>query len=199
MVALTVISAAWLLLGGSDLVQTMSVDGRVLSILVVVVALGAVATTAVASRSAAIRSRIAPFAGRMLSSPAEHPILALARCCADRWVLGHPDWHHGRAAAALRRSGFAFASFRHHGRAGAGRHAQSGARRRGRERSVDGGGGAAGGNSRRASRAGGGCLPAGALSGDAARLGSGAAGAGGRPSSLMSAIPDTFRRSTREP
>ena len=31
----------------------------------------------VASRSTAIRSRIAPFAGRMLSSPAEHPILAI--------------------------------------------------------------------------------------------------------------------------
>jgi glycosyltransferase 2 family protein len=74
--ALTVISAAWLLLGGSDLVRTMSVDGRVLPILVVVVVLGAVATTAV-SRSAAIRSRVAPFAGRMLSSPAEHPMLAL--------------------------------------------------------------------------------------------------------------------------
>ncbi len=75
-VALTVISAAWLILGGSELVQTMSLDGRVLALLAVVVALSAVALTGL-RRSPAIRSRIAPFAGRMLSSPAERPILAL--------------------------------------------------------------------------------------------------------------------------
>jgi glycosyltransferase 2 family protein len=75
-VALSVISAAWLVLGGSELVQTMTVDSRVLALLAVVVALGAVAMSAV-SRSTAIRSRVAPFAGRMLSSPAEHPMLAL--------------------------------------------------------------------------------------------------------------------------
>jgi uncharacterized membrane protein YbhN (UPF0104 family) len=75
-VALTVISAAWLVLGGSDLVQTLSVDGRLLAVLAVVVALSAVGMGAV-SRSTAIRSRIAPFAGRMRSSPAEHPMLAL--------------------------------------------------------------------------------------------------------------------------
>jgi glycosyltransferase 2 family protein len=75
-IALTAISAAWLLLGGSNLIQTMSVDGRVLAIVVLVVALGAIALSAV-GRSTAIRSRIAPFAGRMLSSPAEHPMLAL--------------------------------------------------------------------------------------------------------------------------
>ena len=75
-VALTVISAAWLVLGGSDLVRTLSVDGRLLALVAVVVALSAVAMGA-ASRSAAIRSRIAPFAGRMRSSPAEHPMLAL--------------------------------------------------------------------------------------------------------------------------
>ncbi len=74
--ALTVISAAWLLLGGSDLVQSMRVDGRVLAILVIVLALGAIAMS-VMSRSTAIRERIAPFAGRMLSSPADHPMLAL--------------------------------------------------------------------------------------------------------------------------
>ena len=75
-VALTVISAAWLILGGSDLVQTMSLDGRILALLAVVVALGAVAMSG-ARRSPAIRTRIAPFAGRMLSSPVEHPMLAL--------------------------------------------------------------------------------------------------------------------------
>jgi hypothetical protein len=74
--ALSVISAVWLVLGGSDLVQTISVDGWVMALLAAVVALGAVAMSG-ASRSPAIRSRVAPFAGRMLSSPAEHPMLAL--------------------------------------------------------------------------------------------------------------------------
>jgi len=74
--ALTVIAAAWLLLGGSDLVQTMSVDGRVLAILGIVVASGAVALGTL-SRSTAIRARIAPFVGRLLSSPADHPLRAL--------------------------------------------------------------------------------------------------------------------------
>jgi glycosyltransferase 2 family protein len=74
--ALTVISAAWLLLGGSDLVQTMDVDARVLTLVVVAGALSLIAMGAL-SRSTAIRSRIVPFAGRMLSSPAEHPMLAL--------------------------------------------------------------------------------------------------------------------------
>jgi hypothetical protein len=74
--ALSVISAVWLVLGGSDLVQTISVDGWVIALLAVVMALGAVAMSG-ASRSPAIRSRVAPFTGRMLSSPAEHPMLAL--------------------------------------------------------------------------------------------------------------------------
>ena len=75
-VALTAISAAWLVLGGSELVQTMTIDGRVLVLFAVVVALGVGAMSA-ASRSSAIRSRIAPFTGRMRSGPAEHPLLAL--------------------------------------------------------------------------------------------------------------------------
>jgi uncharacterized membrane protein YbhN (UPF0104 family) len=74
--ALSVISAAWLILGGSDLVQTMTFDGRVVALVAIISAFGAGAMRA-ASRSAAIRSRIAPFAGRMLSSPVEHPVLAL--------------------------------------------------------------------------------------------------------------------------
>jgi glycosyltransferase 2 family protein len=76
-VALTIISGMWLFLGGSEFVRTMSIDGRVVTIFMVVVALGLVAMIAV-SRSTAIRARIAPFAGRMLSSPVEHPMLALA-------------------------------------------------------------------------------------------------------------------------
>jgi uncharacterized protein (TIRG00374 family) len=75
-VALSAISAAWLILGGSELVQTMTVDGRVLVFIAMIGVLGAVAMR-FASRSTAIRSRITPFAGRMLSSPAEHPVLAL--------------------------------------------------------------------------------------------------------------------------
>ena len=74
--ALAIISAIWLVLGGSELVQTISVEGWVIALLAVVVALGAVAIGG-ASRSPVIRSRIAPFASRMLSSPVEHPILAL--------------------------------------------------------------------------------------------------------------------------
>lgn len=74
--ALATISGMWLFLGGSELVQTMSVDRRVVVIFVVVAALGAAAITAM-SRSTAIRARIAPFAGRMLSSPGQHPMLAL--------------------------------------------------------------------------------------------------------------------------
>lgn len=74
--ALSLISAAWLLLGGSDLVQSVSADGRVLLLWAVIVVLGMVMTAAVC-RSTAIRSRIAPFASRLLSSPTRHPILAL--------------------------------------------------------------------------------------------------------------------------
>jgi len=76
LVALSLISAAWLIVGGSDLVQTMTVDGRVLLLVALLGAIGAVAMY-FATRSAAIRSRIAPLAGRMLSSPVEHPVLAL--------------------------------------------------------------------------------------------------------------------------
>jgi len=76
LVALSLISAAWLIVGGSDLVQTMTVDGRVLLLVALLGAIGAVAMY-FATRSAAIRSRIAPLASRMLFSPVEHPVLAL--------------------------------------------------------------------------------------------------------------------------
>jgi uncharacterized protein (TIRG00374 family) len=74
--ALSVISAAWLILGGSDLVQTITVDSRALVLIAIAGGLGAIAIR-FTSRSTAVRSRIAPFAGRMRSSPAEHPGLAL--------------------------------------------------------------------------------------------------------------------------
>src|SRR5829696_300589 len=50
--ALVVISAAWLILGGSELVQTMTVDGRVLLLVALLGAIGAVAMY-FATRSAA--------------------------------------------------------------------------------------------------------------------------------------------------
>ncbi|HEX2280715.1 MAG TPA: lysylphosphatidylglycerol synthase transmembrane domain-containing protein [Thermomicrobiales bacterium] len=76
LLALSLISAAWLLLGGSDLVQSVSADGRVLLVSAVIVVLGVIVVTAV-SRSTPIRSRIAPFTRRLVSSPARHPVLAL--------------------------------------------------------------------------------------------------------------------------
>ena len=74
--ALSLVSAAWLVLGGSDHVPLLFGDARALLIWAFVVALGAVLTF-VARRSSALRSRIAPFVGRFLASPATHPVLAL--------------------------------------------------------------------------------------------------------------------------
>lgn len=75
-VALLVISASWLVVGGSDPIRMITVDGRVLSSIAIAVVLGAL-VIGIANRSTVLRSRIAPFAGRMVSSPAEHPVLAL--------------------------------------------------------------------------------------------------------------------------
>jgi glycosyltransferase 2 family protein len=76
LIALCVISAAWLLLGGAELVQSVSADGRVVLGWAVIVVLGVVAMVAVI-RSTGIRSHIAPIISRLVSSPARHPILAL--------------------------------------------------------------------------------------------------------------------------
>jgi uncharacterized membrane protein YbhN (UPF0104 family) len=74
--ALGTVSAAWLALGGRDLVWTMSIDGRAL--LIAGGALGLAILVAVAlTRVAAVRSRVAPFAGNLRSGPREHPGLAL--------------------------------------------------------------------------------------------------------------------------
>ena len=177
-VALCVISAAWLVLGGSDLVQTMSVDGRVLALLAVVVGIGAVATGA-ASRSTAIRSRIAPFAGRMRSSPAEHPMLALLAV-----VLTTGFWgiQIGIMAALLQLFGVAASLSLLLGIMGVPVLV-------GMLSPVPGGAGsrealmaaaARLGESRGTSRAGGDCLSSGALSGDATGMGSSPPGASGR-------------------
>jgi uncharacterized membrane protein YbhN (UPF0104 family) len=74
--ALAAISAAWLALGGLDLVQTISVDGRVLLVAVGVLVL-AVLLAAAISRVAAVRVRVAPFTGNLLSGPSRNPLLAL--------------------------------------------------------------------------------------------------------------------------
>ena len=76
LLALALISAAWLVLGGLVLLQSVTIDGRVLAVGATAFVLGAVAI-AVLARSTAIRSRIAPFARRMISNPVEHPLLAL--------------------------------------------------------------------------------------------------------------------------
>ena len=74
--ALIVTSVAWLVLGGSILVQTMTFDGRVLAIGAGVSVVGVV-VAGVMSRSSAIRSRVASLARRMVSGPSEHPVLAV--------------------------------------------------------------------------------------------------------------------------
>ena len=142
-VALCVISAAWLVLGGSDLVQTMSFDSRILALLAVVVGIGAIATSA-ASRSTAIRSRIAPFAGRMRSSPGSTRCWHSLPLCSPLGS-GASSLRSWPPVATLRRGGLAFAPPWDHGCPGAGRHAQPAAWRRRGQRGVDGGGGSAGG------------------------------------------------------
>ncbi|MBW3631647.1 MAG: flippase-like domain-containing protein [Chloroflexi bacterium] len=76
LLVLALISVAWLVLGGLVLLQSMAIDSRFLAIGATAAVLGAIAL-GVLARSAAIRSRIAPFARRMISSPVEHPLLAL--------------------------------------------------------------------------------------------------------------------------
>jgi uncharacterized membrane protein YbhN (UPF0104 family) len=74
--ALTVISVAWLVMGGSVLLQTVKIDASVLAIGAAVIVLGAVAA-GIMARSTPIRSHVTPFARRMISNPADHPLLAL--------------------------------------------------------------------------------------------------------------------------
>jgi glycosyltransferase 2 family protein len=74
--ALAAISAAWLALGGLDLVQTISVDGRALLVAVVALVLAVLVSVSL-SRVAAVRARVVPFTGNLLSGPSRHPLLAL--------------------------------------------------------------------------------------------------------------------------
>jgi glycosyltransferase 2 family protein len=88
LLALVLVSAAWLVLGGLVLLQSIIIDERVLAAGATAIAVGAV-IAAVLVRSTAIRSRIAPFTSRMISSPAEHPGLALLALVltAGFWLL----------------------------------------------------------------------------------------------------------------
>jgi uncharacterized membrane protein YbhN (UPF0104 family) len=74
--ALVFISVAWLALGGSALLLSMPVNRGALTVVATLLVLGVVAVGLVA-RSDAVHSRVAPFARRMVSSPADHPLLAL--------------------------------------------------------------------------------------------------------------------------
>ena len=90
-VALAIISVAWLFPGGADLVQT-KVDGWVIVLLAVVVVLVAVLILGSSkSRRSVPASRLCR---RMLSNPVEHPILALF-AVGSRADSGHPTRHHG--------------------------------------------------------------------------------------------------------
>jgi hypothetical protein len=74
--ALSVISAAWFVMGGSAMVQTIAIDGRIVALGTGVLVLGVLAVIAIAGLPA-IRSRVTPFFGRMVSSPRDRPALAL--------------------------------------------------------------------------------------------------------------------------
>ena len=73
---LLAISVLWLGLGGLELVQLISVDGAALLLAGGALALALLVVVALV-RSAAVRSRIAPFMGHLLVGPARHRTLAL--------------------------------------------------------------------------------------------------------------------------
>jgi uncharacterized membrane protein YbhN (UPF0104 family) len=75
-VALAVISAGWLALGGVALLQTLPLDERAAALGAVVIVILA-ATGVVVARAAPIRSRAASFARRMIAGPTQEPGLAL--------------------------------------------------------------------------------------------------------------------------
>lgn len=74
--ALGAISAAWLALGGLDLVRTLAVDGRVVLLAGSVLVLAVLLAVAL-SRIDSVRARIAPFTGNLISGPGRYPALAL--------------------------------------------------------------------------------------------------------------------------
>jgi uncharacterized membrane protein YbhN (UPF0104 family) len=74
--ALSAISTAWLALGGSAMLQTITIDGRIFVLGAGGLVVGVLAAIVIA-RLPAIRSRVTPFFGHMLSSPREHPALAV--------------------------------------------------------------------------------------------------------------------------
>ncbi len=74
--ALILISAVWLIQGGSQLLRTVALEGGVIVVAAASLTL-AVAGIVVASKSAAIRSWAAPFAQSMLFGPKRRPELTL--------------------------------------------------------------------------------------------------------------------------
>ena len=74
--ALATVSAAWLLLGGLDLVLTLAIDGRAMLLAGGAIVLAGIAAIAL-TRIAAVRSRVAPFMGDLVSGPGHHPALAV--------------------------------------------------------------------------------------------------------------------------
>ncbi len=74
--ALGAISAAWLTVGGLDLVRSLAIDGRVLLLAGGAIVLAVVLVVAL-SRIAAVRIRVAPFTGNLRSGPSRRPLLAL--------------------------------------------------------------------------------------------------------------------------
>lgn len=74
--ALAAISAAWLALGGLELVQALDIDGRAVLLAAGAIMIGAVGAVGL-SRVAAVRRRVAPFTGNLLSGPRRHPALAV--------------------------------------------------------------------------------------------------------------------------
>lgn len=73
---LAAISAAWLALGGLELVQALDIDGRAVLLAAGALMIGAVGAVAI-SRVAVVRRRVAPFMGNLLSGPRRHPALAV--------------------------------------------------------------------------------------------------------------------------
>lgn len=74
--ALLLISAMWLILGGTELIQSAAIDGR-LGVAAAVLALGGVGLILALVRVETLRERSARLLGPMISQPSRRPALAL--------------------------------------------------------------------------------------------------------------------------
>jgi uncharacterized membrane protein YbhN (UPF0104 family) len=95
--ALVVISAAWLILGGSDLVQTISVDGRVLVLIAAVTVLGVVVIRVAGRRQSVPESHrlpVACFPARPSTrSPQSSPLRSRAGSGSRKLASWRRCWH----------------------------------------------------------------------------------------------------------